>query len=264
MSKSVFISESTSLSRYFGQSRTPYYAVVAALPLLVVYELLLTQGGDYGSGEVRNAADVWLRILLRSLGVSPFNATLAMILALILAIPVLRSRSEALQPRFFWWMLAEAVMYGFFLGIAINYVLAFIFFFLTPAPPQAWGWPWPVALPARTGFLQGLALSLGAGLFEEFFFRVILLGALLYLTRLFLRGWLGLVVSIAGAAFLFSVAHYVGPLGEPFEMQSFVFRWVAGLLFTVLFYLRGFAITAYAHAFYDIFVITGLFRIVGW
>jgi len=90
------------------------------------------------------------------------------------------------------------------------------------------------------------------------------LSALLFFTRLVVKGWLAAFISITVAAFLFSLAHYIGPLGESLELHSFLFRWVAGLLFTVLFYLRGFAITAYAHAIYDVWVITGLFNLVGW
>ena len=96
-------------------------------------------------------------------------------------------------------------------------------------------------------------------MFEELVFRVILVGVLLTVTRLVFKEWLSVLVSITGAAFLFSVAHYVGPLGEQFLPHTFMFRWMAGLLFSALFYLRGFAITAYSHALYDIWVLTGPF-----
>jgi len=250
------------MSRYFATTRSAYYAVVASLPLLVIYEALLTFSDSPMESQVRNAADVWLRTILVSLGVSPFHSTLVMILALVLAIPLLRPRSAPLNGRYLGTMFLESILYGFFLGIVINYIL---YFFFTLAVPMVNQINTPLlAMPANIGFSQGLALSLGAGLFEEFFFRVILLSAVLYLARLMLAEWLAVTVAIIGAAFLFSLAHYIGPLGEPLEIHSFLFRWVAGLLFTILYFLRGFAVTAYAHAFYDIFVITGLFRIVGW
>ena len=252
------------MSRYLQFSRTAYYAVVCSLPLLVAYELLLAlQSGPLSPGQVRNAPEVWLRSLLESLGVSPGKATLLMILALILAIPLVRKHSVNLEPSYFGMMLVEALAYGFALGIVINYILAFIFSFFQPALAAAALPLPPVALPSQGGLAQGLALSLGAGLFEEFFFRVILLNALLAGFRLILPGWIGATVSIVLASFLFSAAHYVGALGDPLELYGFLFRWLAGLLFTVLFYMRGFAITAYSHAIYDIGVVTGLFRIVG-
>jgi len=235
------------MSRYHYFSKSALYAVVSALPLLLAYEVLILLGSTR-QFEVRNAADVLLRTLLGTLGLSPNQAYLAMILALILAIPFVRNPRVELEPRYFAYMLAEAFAYSLLLGFAINLVLQPL---LTAAQ-----WPlaalWPLALPAQSGWMQMLAQSLGAGLFEEFLFRVLLVNGLLALTRLMLAEWLGVLVSILGASFLFALAHYIGPLGDPLRLDSFLFRWLAGLLFTVLYYSRGFAVTAYAHALYDI------------
>ncbi len=251
------------MSRYLQYSRSPYYAVVASLPLLVIYELLLTLDGSLIRGGVRNMIDVWVRELLRSLGLSPFHVTLAMIFALILAIPTLRSRSEPLEGKYFWGMLLEAIVYGFLLSFTINIILNFFFSFFQVVLPGQLSHVLPMALPRDEGLVRGLALSLGAGLFEEFFFRVILLNVLLYLARLLLPETVSVVASIICAALFFSLAHHIGPLGEPLAAGPFLFRWVAGLLFTVLYYLRGFAITAYSHSFHNLFVFSGLFHIVG-
>ena len=56
------------------------------------------------------------------------------------------------------------------------------------------------------------------------------------------------------AATVFSLAHYLGPLGDHFTLTSFVFRALAGLWFTLVYRLRGFAVAVYAHALYDLFV----------
>ena len=54
---------------------------------------------------------------------------------------------------------------------------------------------------------------------------------------------------------LFSAFHYVGPLGEPMRLESFVFRSLAGLAFSALYLTRGFGITAWTHALYDVAVL---------
>ena len=165
-------------------------------------------------------------------------------------------------------MLVEALAYSLVLGLAINIILEFIF---SAIPSSILGQvPLAGVLPAPGGMLptlglqmgfgnagltQGLALSLGAGLFEEFIFRVILLGTLLLGTRAILPHHPATLTAILLASLLFSTAHYVGPMGDPFTLGSFLFRFVAGLLFTGLYYLRGFAVTAYSHALYDIRVI---------
>jgi hypothetical protein len=63
----------------------------------------------------------------------------------------------------------------------------------------------------------------------------------------------GAFAAVLGAL-VFSLFHYVGPLGDPFALGSFTFRAVAGLLFSILYLLRGFGITAWTHALYDVFL----------
>jgi hypothetical protein len=64
----------------------------------------------------------------------------------------------------------------------------------------------------------------------------------------------GTLATVIGAL-LFSAFHYIGPLGEPFKLESFVFRAIAGLAFSALYLLRGFGITAWTHALYDVAVL---------
>jgi hypothetical protein len=63
------------------------------------------------------------------------------------------------------------------------------------------------------------------------------------------------VVAVVVGALLFSAFHYVGPLGEPLRLESFVFRFLAGLGFSALYLTRGFGITAWTHALYDVAVL---------
>jgi hypothetical protein len=63
----------------------------------------------------------------------------------------------------------------------------------------------------------------------------------------------GISAAVLGAL-IFSAFHYIGPYGDPFETGSFVFRAVAGLLFSGVYLLRGLGITAWTHALYDVFL----------
>ena len=62
-------------------------------------------------------------------------------------------------------------------------------------------------------------------------------------------GWAALSAAV------FSGWHYVGQFGEPFELRSFVFRWVCGVVFTLIYVFRGFAPVVWTHALYDIWVL---------
>ena len=43
--------------------------------------------------------------------------------------------------------------------------------------------------------------------------------------------------------------------GDPFALPSFAFRFVLGVVLTLIFVLRGFAAAVWAHALYDIWVL---------
>src|SRR5437660_801216 len=102
--------------------------------------------------------------------------------------------------------------------------------------------------------LPRLLLSLGAGIYEELLFRVLLVGAFAAAARALL-GWrpitAGVAATLLGAA-IFSAFHYIGPYGDRLQLYSFVFRMVAGLFFSALYLARGFGITAWTHALYDV------------
>ncbi|MFI5229672.1 MAG: CPBP family intramembrane glutamic endopeptidase, partial [Gemmatimonadales bacterium] len=105
----------------------------------------------------------------------------------------------------------------------------------------------------RTSWPTRLMLSLGAGLYEELFFRVLLVGGLAAGARIVLGlgQRAGGVLAATVGALVFAAFHYIGPYGDPLQLQSFVFRTLSGLAFSGLYLLRGFGITAWTHALYD-------------
>ena len=66
----------------------------------------------------------------------------------------------------------------------------------------------------------------------------------------------GFIAAFAGAI-IFSAFHYIGPYGDHFQVQSFVFRALSGLAFSGLYLTRGFGITAWTHSLYDAFLLLG-------
>jgi membrane protease YdiL (CAAX protease family) len=236
---------------YWDLTRSPRYSLTFALPLLLAYEVLalvLNQGTGTG---IRNGADVLLRSLAATLlgdrGPLLFGALVALAL-LILAWRDHRRAPAALRPRLFVLMLLEsavmAVVFGFVVGVVTAQLLNALPLL---AAGQLEAMSWPVVF----------MVSLGAGLYEELVFRVLLVGALLFGARTFF-GW-GKVASttfaVVTGAFVFSAFHYIGPFGDPVEAPSFIFRTVAGLAFSGLYVTRGFGITAWTHALYDVFLL---------
>jgi hypothetical protein len=222
---------------YWSLSRTPLTSLVFSLPLVLAYEggvLLL------GRGSPRNGADVWLRQLLDALGLGAyFLLPTLTVLGLLAWHHVEHDR----------WKFSGGVL----AGMAAECLLwAVILVGLARLQDRLW----PLAAAAaRDGFLARLIGFCGAGLYEEVLFRLLLLPLLIWVfRRLGCGNVAAAILGLLASSLLFSAAHYVGPLGDTFQLYSFTFRALAGMFFAILFVVRGFGIAAGTHAVYDVLV----------
>jgi membrane protease YdiL (CAAX protease family) len=244
---------SPTLSYYWRASREPRYSLTFALPLLLLYEVLAFSLSHGESAGVRNGADVLLKSLFLWLGGQSGLVVLGVILVGGAATLVWRDRrrSGPIEPRWFGWMAMESVAYALLFGLVAGTLTGLLLSAtliggLDPANVDGSIFSLPVQL----------MISLGAGIYEELLFRVLLVSGLFWLGRKVFRrsrSWAGLFAAILGAL-IFAAFHYIGPYGDRLELASFTFRTVAGLLFSGLYLLRGFGITAWTHALYDIFL----------
>ena len=236
----------TGLRAYHQYTRSATYGVLSALPLFVLYEAMIVAVNTGTQAPVRVGADVWIKDLLSTTGArGGLLLVLITVLAGLAAFLLDRKKNIPLRGRYFAGILGESVVYAVVVAILVSNLVAAIF---------------AVAPPPAGGLWTQLALSIGAGLYEELLFRVLLVGGLALLFRPFFRkpNAAYLLAAILGAA-LFSLVHYVGPLGDPFELPSFTFRFAFGLALNVLFLWRGFGVAAWTHALYDVMVVTGMF-----
>lgn len=239
---------------YWTQARAPRYSLVFALPLFLLYEALAASvAGGAGEASVRNAADVALKtpflLFSGARGSLAFFATVIAVCIFLVARDFTKAR-ERPQPRVFLLMLGESAVLALFLGVVVGTLTQRLLGAL-PLSLQAA----PTALEAM-GAPTRLMLALGAGLYEELLFRVLLVGGMAAgLKWMFgARTWTaGLIAAVVGAL-IFSAFHYVGEYGDPLELGSFTYRAIAGLAFSGLYLTRGFGITAWTHALYDVYV----------
>jgi len=236
---------------YFAISRSHRYSILFALPLLLGYEALAALLAQPGKGELRNGADAILRGAFTAVagvhGTAIFMAAI-ILLGVGLVVRDLRSSKDKLRGGIFAGMLAESVALAGAFGFVISITTAKLLGSLQSLA---------ISPLADTSWTTRLMLSLGAGLYEELFFRVLLVTAIAAGARIVLglgpRG--SAIVAALLGAFIFSAFHYIGPYGDPLQLQSFVFRMLAGLAFSALYLVRGFGITAWTHALYDVFVL---------
>lgn len=200
---------------------------------------------------MRNGADVILQELAtRIAGPRGPMILLALLVAvgLWLVVRDLRANQRDLHVAVFGLMIVEAIALALVFGVAVTAVASGL------VPPTAL-----IAQTAVSDLSMGsrLMLSLGAGLYEELLFRVLLVGtlALVFRRLLGLRPFVGGLAAALIGAVIFSLFHYIGPYGDQLQLYSFVFRAIAGLALSALFLLRGFGITAWTHALYDVFLL---------
>lgn len=240
------------LQTYWQASRAPRYSLLFALPLFVAYQVLVAMqpAGPRGT-EWRNGADAILQQLFTSIAGSRGPLVFLVLLTALgiwLVILDRRAHRGPLAPWVFGVMLVESVALSLVSGAVVGGLTSQL---VRSATVLSLGTPDSLSLTTK------LMLSVGAGLYEELLFRVLLVGLLAVMARA-LFGWKPITANgyavLIGAA-VFSAFHYVGPYGDRLELYSFVFRFIAGLFFSLLYVTRGFGITAWTHALYDVFVI---------
>lgn len=241
---------SSSLHRYARDSRTLTYAVLATLPLLVLYETLIAYSFYVLGQPVRIMPDVWIKDMLALVGIrSTLSLSLAVVVigAIFLVYDRRKHGKTPFNARFFWGIVFESSLYALLSGMMVSMAVGRLFAMMAPSD---------------LGFITTFALSIGAGLYEELVFRVLLVGALFALFKQIMKHLkMAYLLSAVLGALAFSAVHYIGAMGDAFTLSSFTFRFLMGLLFSVLYLTRGFAVTAWTHALYNVFLLLGIFRL---
>lgn len=241
------------LGQYLTTTRGLGYSALFALPLALLYELgiLLTTQGD-----VRIGADVWIRRFLGMLGLGETWLLAGIFVAVAVVVVILeRKRGVRFSALYFGGMFVESVVYAVVSG-------ALVASFVEAVLPMQW--PPRLQMTGGLAFSDQIVLSLGAGFYEELVFRLILvsaLGGILWLVARALPGGeqrfgarLRYMTAALIGALIFSWVHYTGAYGDDFQLGSFTFRFVMGLVLNGIFLWRGFGIAAMTHALYDVVV----------
>ncbi|MBN2574830.1 MAG: CPBP family intramembrane metalloprotease [Deltaproteobacteria bacterium] len=219
-------------------------SLILVFPLFIVYQV-----GVLFTLPILNGADFVTTLLFATLGLTlkGYLVFLAsVVLGFVLALALLK-RTQQFNGKVFLPVVLESAVYALTMGSVIVLLMTKV---LGISPTLAVGLP-------EQGFLTRLVMSLGAGVYEESVFRLGLLsGSIAVFDRaLRMNRWAAVVGGFALSSVVFSLAHYLPPMGDPFGFGSFTFRVLAGVVFGALYKLRGFAVAVYTHAFYDVFVL---------
>lgn len=225
-------------SGYAHLTLAPLNNLIIILPLLVFFQI---GAACYGTDLVLLAPQ-YLRGVLRFFGVTG-NYLPALSIAAILFIQHLVHKDPwEIHPPVIAGMIGESILWTIPL-IAVSYLTGRLV---------------SGSLSNQTETLIRQALiAVGAGVYEEFIFRMVLISLLmLLLVDVFaLRKDVMTVLAVLVAAVLFGLCHFKVLSGaEDFAAGKFVFLATAGVLWGCLFIFRGFAIAVGAHIVWDLFV----------
>ena len=227
---------------YLLKSRTSFYSFLFTLPLFFLYEVNILFLSWDDILVVRNGADFLMRNILESFDIyGLYGLGLVFFLGLLVTYIffIKEDQQQEVNVNFLFIMLAESMLWS-----VVLYFLLFKFMVL-------------LMNPVGKTILQQVTLAIGAGIYEEFLFRVLLIAGL--------SGILGFVfmwdktfkniIAIVLSGGIFSAFHFMGEYGDFFSMELFLIRFFAGLILGVLYMYRGFGITAYTHSLYDLIVL---------
>jgi hypothetical protein len=234
-------------SGYGPATRHPWPCLLFVLPLVAAYESgVLLLGGAHPE-SVRNGADNWVRYGLTALGL-PFFWLPPAVLLTVLALWAWSRGAD--RPR---------DLLGVLTGMAIESVTFALGLWVLSRSlgPLLEHFGVDLSAGSQSGepAVRQMVTYLGAGIYEEALFRLMLFSGLAaLLRRLEVGGALAALLAALASATLFSAAHHVGPYGQAYSNFLFLFRLAAGLYFAVLYQARGFGIAVGAHACYNVMI----------
>jgi hypothetical protein len=250
---------------YLDRTSRPIYAMAYLLCFIILYEIgtilinpeALNRALD--QPQIRVVAFVWVQNLLELLGFSQRLTWLTAPLVVVVILFALQITSRTrwyVRFKDFLPMTIECVI------LAVPLIVLSLLVNRPAAPPPATANLYPLAAQSQTAprLLVDIVTGIGAGIYEELVFRLILICLLMLLFQDILKitRTNSIILAVLISAALFSAHHHfffvygTFGTGELFSFSKFIFRTLAGIYFAALFAVRGFGIAAGTHAFYNI------------
>lgn len=234
---------------YAQRSREPLHILAFLLPMLILYELgSILYLSDPGVGLVRIVeAQGILAGFFRIFGVAGLHLPAVVLVVVLLLQHILSRHRWALRPRVLPLMALESA--------ALALPLLLVALLLTTAPLAEAG----DDLDTLSWQARG-TIALGAGLYEELLFRMVLIEAihLIAADLLRLRETTSRILAVVLSALAFAAYHDLALPGGGLDTRRALFMLVAGLYFGLLYLARGFGIAVGVHAAYDLVVLLGV------
>ncbi len=232
---------------YMEQVHRPILCLVFLLPLVIIYEvgILITASQLSASSASQPIALQIIHRFLMLFGISWFHLPGLAIVVILLVWQIASGESWTINWKVILGMTLESFMLAIPLIVLSNVAANYSSHFILAA-----------ANTPQNNWIQHLLLSIGAGIYEEMLFRLVLITflSIILIDLMNISEGPATFAILIISAVVFSLYHYLG--GETFQWHNFVFRMMAGGYLAGIFILRGFGITVGCHVTYDILAFT--------
>ena len=234
---------------YFDRSHRPLQCLIFIAPLLIIYQIgsvLHPWSPVHSQSHNIIAFELMLNFFSLFGAVGSYLPPLA-VAAILLGWHVARKDPLKFEPGLYLAMGAESFLWAVALVILFVAVAHGITMQAVTHPVEH--------VMTRLSWQSQVVLSIGAGIYEELLFRLVLLTVLnMILVDLFgLSVAKAIPIIIIASAVLFSLYHFLG--NEQPTWGAFIIRTIAGIYFAGIFIFRGFGIDVATHAGYDLMVV---------
>ena len=229
--------------QYWNNTKSPLYSFFFTVPLFFIYEVGILLSSSTALISMRNGADALMRQILSAFGFNGFY-WMGVIFFIGFLITYLFQKQYwndiEIESRYLILMMIESCFWsiGLYLFMSNVYIL--------------------LMNPSGNFIIQQVTLAVGAGIYEEFLFRVLLIAGIggilgfIFQWNSTLRNLIAMII----AAGIFSAFHFIGEFGDYFSFNIFMVRFFAGIVLGLLYFFRGFGIVAWAHSIYDLIILT--------
>lgn len=229
--------------KYSELSRQPLYMLVFLLPLIIFYEIALYSSNS----NIQIKAHDHLVRFFEQLDMPPTQGLWLGGIAIIATL-------------FIWHIFVEnkwTVKLQVIALMAVESVAFSVPLLLFGAVLGGYAASASVSPINTLGIFEKIAVSIGAGLYEELLFRMILIaGVHTIVCNVFKKSNLaGLGIGVCISAILFALYHDLPDAGSLSALILFFF-FTAGIYLGFLYVIRGFGIAAATHAAYDVVATT--------
>ena len=234
------------MNNYISLSKNDFYSFILIAPLFALYQILGFIISYKSPIIIKNSADVYIKDFFQFFSLEYANAVYSLFFLCILTFIFFKNRNlfilSEVRLSFLFTMIIESIIHSISL-LAIMSILSKVFLLSI--------------FPINNIIIENIYMSIGAGLWEEMLFRYIMITSLIFsfnkLTYDFSIASYLTIIILSSA--IFSYYHFIGLELKFINLSIFFYRFIAGIVLSIIFIFRGLGIAVYTHVFYDLYIV---------